>query len=223
MKIKNEVTENKLGFYNQTSHNAFLGMIERESVRVNRILEIYNKLEIGEFEQENLFYLLENNSSHFAKLYQSKISEMVDKIAIPSVLKIKLLNDSKNAHLPELISLLDNSRNHSLMRGFVPGIGGMKSYDILPEYFEFVEGRTAPAKDLEEKTKKFFALIIDTPEKSQALNLFNEIAEKLNLFSDLLETTGLYTSSNNPIIEKSYLFRFNHQEGKYKPNLEAFL
>lgn len=198
-----------------------MDLISREGNRINKALEIWDRLEVGNLDSKDLPYLIGNDSDYFSKLYESRIWGMIDALKIPTPTKQKLFQDSKSPVLKDLLSFLENWRLNSFRKGLIPMSGGFRNFEILPEYFEFVEGKVIPARDVEEKTRPFFEVLADTPEKVEALELFRELAEKMTMFSELLEKSGLYAASENPIIERSNLFTF--ENGKFKARVEALL
>lgn len=220
MKNQTKKAENQIGYYNEVAHRALLSAINREALRISKCLDIWEKLEAGDLESQDLPHLIKNDSGYFSKLYESRIWAMIDALKIPTATKEKLFQDSKSPLLSDLVSLLENCRLN-LRTGLIPMIGGFRNFEFLPEYFEFVEGKVIPARDVDEKTRPFFEVLADTPEKVEALELFRELAEKMTMFSELLEKSGLYAASENPIIERSNLFTF--ENGKFKARVEALL
>ena len=211
-----------LGYYNKTAHESLLASINRNATRLNKALEIWNRLETGPLEMKDLPFLIRNDSDFFAKLHENRVWLMIDALALPTVTKQTLFHSSISPFFPEFKALLDNWQNSFSHLGslMISISGGMRNFQILPEYYEFVEGKIFPAKDVEERTRGFFQVIADTEDKLEALNLFHELADKMTLFSTLLDRTGFFPATE-PLFEKSMLFGIT--DGKYEARIEALL
>lgn len=217
---KQKSNEPVVAYYNQTAHEMLMGMINQSANRFNRVIGIWDKMETGKLGPEHLPFLISNDSDYFKKLYLDRVWDMIDAIKIPSTTKQKLLEESISSHLQELIQLLDNARLSS--RGnMIPIGGGFRNFEMVPDYFQFEDGKVIPASDAHAKTRGLFEVTADSPDKAKALELFEEIAQKMTLFSSLLESSGLYPAIDNPIFDRSNLFSYD--KGEYKPRVEALL
>lgn len=210
-----------VAYYNQTAHQSLLAMISREASRINQVVKIWDKLEAGPLGTEDLPYLIRNDSNYFKKLYEGRVWEMIDALKIPTPTKQKLMQESQSLDFPDLINFLDNSRISPVRSNMISMGGGFRSFEMDPEYFEFLDGKVIEAKDVEGKTRAFFEFLADTPDKAQAIELLNEIAEKMTLATQLLDRSGLYRAIDNPIIDRSALFSL--QDGTYKARIDVLL
>ncbi len=214
-------TDPKAIYYNQTAHATLVGNVSREANRLSKLLSIWDKLEVGPLDKGDLAHLILNDSAYFRELYKKRVWEMIDSLKVPTQTKQKLMEESQSGFIVELTQLLENATNYSFRANLVPVVGGMRSFSFEPSYFEVLDGKIYPVKDLEERTKPLFQVLADTPEKEQAVSLMYQVAEKMTELSELLEKSGLYRVEGNPIIEKSELFVLDG-EG-YRAMVEALL